>query len=51
VKADVLPLDALPGGFTISGPAILAGRDATALIEPGWRGTVHDSGAVLVERA
>src|SRR5207302_739660 len=37
-------------GVTIAGPAILAGRDATALIEPEWRGTVHPCGAVLVER-
>jgi len=35
---------------TLDGPAILAGRDATALIESGWRGTVHESGAIVVER-
>src|SRR6184192_283646 len=43
-------LDDLAPGVTIAGPAILAGRDATALIEPEWRGTVHPCGAVLVER-
>jgi N-methylhydantoinase A len=48
--ASVWPLDELAAGVTIDGPAILAGRDATALLEPGWRGTVHPSGAVLVER-
>jgi N-methylhydantoinase A/oxoprolinase/acetone carboxylase beta subunit len=51
VQADVWPLDALPVGQVLVGPAVLAGRDATALIEPGWRGVVHDSGAVIVERA
>src|SRR2546427_466054 len=50
VSAAVWALDDLAPGVTIAGPAILAGRDATALIEPEWRGTVHPCGAVLVER-
>jgi N-methylhydantoinase A len=50
VSAAVWALDDLAPGVTIAGPAILAGRNATALIEPGWRGTVHPCGAVLVER-
>src|SRR5207249_1126225 len=45
----VWALDELAAGVTIAGPAILAGRNATALVEPGWRGTVHPCGAVLVE--
>src|SRR5881392_1667694 len=49
VSASVWALDDLAAGVTIAGPAILAGRNATALIEPGWRGTVHPCGAVLVE--
>ena len=48
--ASLWALDELAAGVTLEGPAVLAGRDATGLIEPGWRGTVHDSGAVLVER-
>jgi N-methylhydantoinase A len=51
VSASVWALDDLATGVTIAGPAILAGRNATALIEPAWRGTVHPSGAVLVQRA
>lgn len=51
VSAAVWALDELASGVALSGPAILAGRDATALVEPGWRGTVHPSGAVLLERA
>ena len=51
VSASVWALDDLAAGVTIAGPAILAGRNATALIEPGWRGTVHPCGAVLIERA
>ncbi len=50
VVASVWPLDELAAGVTIAGPAVLAGDDATALLEPGWQGTVHASGAVLVER-
>jgi N-methylhydantoinase A len=50
VRAQVWPLGELPAGLRINGPAILAGPDATALIETGWRGTVHGSGAVVLER-
>jgi N-methylhydantoinase A/oxoprolinase/acetone carboxylase beta subunit len=50
VRAHVWPLGELPPRLRIMGPAILAGPDATALIEPGWRGTVHASGAVILER-
>ena len=50
VTADVWPLGELPAERRISGPAILAGPDATALIEPGWSGVVHPSGAVIVQR-
>jgi len=51
VRADVWPLGELPAGKQLNGPAILAGPDATGLIEPGWRGVVHDSGAVILERS
>lgn len=50
VVADVWPLGELPAGRRITGPAILAGPDATALIEPGWNGVVHESSALVVER-
>jgi N-methylhydantoinase A len=50
VRAAVWPLGELPGRLRIDGPAILAGHDATALIEPGWRGTAQDSGAIVLER-
>jgi N-methylhydantoinase A len=51
VAGSVWALDRLAAGVTLEGPAILAGGDATALIEPGWCGTVHASGAVVLERA
>jgi N-methylhydantoinase A len=50
VTASVWPLGGLEPGVTIDGPAVLVGDDATALVEPGWRGTTHPSGAVLVQR-
>ncbi|HEV8263974.1 MAG TPA: hydantoinase/oxoprolinase family protein [Gemmatimonadales bacterium] len=49
-RAEVWPLGELPTGLELRGPAVLAGPDATGLIEPGWRGTVHSSGAVVLER-
>jgi N-methylhydantoinase A len=50
VVAEVWPLDDLPPGVSIAGPAILAGGDATAVVEPGWLATAHVSGAVVIER-
>ena len=50
VSASVWALDELAAGVTIAGPAILAGRNATALVEAGWHGMVHQCGAVLVQR-
>ncbi|HWP38031.1 MAG TPA: hypothetical protein VNL18_10810, partial [Gemmatimonadales bacterium] len=44
------PLDELAPGTEIRGPAVLDGRDATARLEPGWRGRVHPTGAVCLER-
>lgn len=49
-RAAVWPLDDLPAGLVIAGPAVLAGRDATALLEPGWRATVHPTGALVGKR-
>jgi len=50
VRADVWPLGEMPAGRHLNAPAVLAGPDATGLIEPGWRGIVHASGAVILER-
>jgi N-methylhydantoinase A len=50
-RAALWPLDDLPAGLVIAGPAVLAGRDATALLEPGWRATAHPSGALVAKRA
>ena len=51
VRADVWALGQIAAGTHVRGPAILAGLDATALVEPGWHGVVHPTGAVVLERA
>ena len=50
VEASVWRLGELAAGVELEGPAILAGGDATALVEPGWHGRVDRSGAVLLQR-
>ena len=51
VRAEVWALGQIAAGTHVRGPAILAGLDATALVEPGWHGVVHPTGAVILERA
>ncbi|MEJ0067799.1 MAG: hypothetical protein WDO24_02605 [Pseudomonadota bacterium] len=41
---------ALTTGQTIAGPAIVEQTDTTVLIEPGWTGTVHSSGSLILEQ-
>ena len=41
---------ALGAGDRLAGPAIVTQLDATTLIPPGWSGTVHPSGAILLTR-
>jgi N-methylhydantoinase A/oxoprolinase/acetone carboxylase beta subunit len=43
-------LDDLPVGTRLTGPLVLDGTDATGRIARGWRGVVHPTGAVLLER-
>jgi N-methylhydantoinase A len=40
----------LGAGDFIAGPAIVSQLDATTLVLPGWAGTVHPSGAILLTR-
>lgn len=41
----------LGAGTAFSGPVILTQLDTTTLVAPGWNGTVHPSGAILLTRA
>jgi N-methylhydantoinase A len=38
----------LGAGDTVPGPAVVSQLDATTLVLPGWSGTVHPSGAILL---
>jgi N-methylhydantoinase A len=40
----------LGAGASFVGPMILSQLDATTLIPPGWSGTVHETGAILLTR-
>jgi N-methylhydantoinase A len=51
VRGGRAPLDDVPAGTKLEGPLMLDGGDATGRIEDGWRGTVHQTGAVLLERS
>lgn len=42
---------ALGAGAMVEGPAILTQLDTTTIIAPGWTGTVHASGALLLTKA
>jgi len=43
--------ETLAAGTVLSGPIAIDGVDATGRIEAGWRGTVHETGAIVLERA
>ncbi|WP_051903828.1 hydantoinase/oxoprolinase family protein [Neorhizobium vignae] len=46
----VVDRSTLGAGATFQGPMILTQLDTTTLVSPGWTGTVHGSGAVLLTR-
>ena len=48
--ADLFVRDALQGGATIAGPAIIAERNATTVIEPGWQALITAAGPIELQR-
>lgn len=48
IAVQVYHRDALAVGDRIPGPAIVEQADTTTLIEPGWSGSVHPSGVLLL---
>ena len=42
--------DALPAGATVDGPAIIAERNATTVVEPGWQARRTADGALTLQR-
>jgi 5-oxoprolinase (ATP-hydrolysing) len=49
-EARLFRVEALRAGAHIDGPAILAERNATTVVEPGWRALVTDAGCVDMRR-
>jgi 5-oxoprolinase (ATP-hydrolysing) len=41
----------LEGGATLAGPALVIDAHSTCIIEPGWSGVVHQSGALVLTAA
>ncbi len=48
--ARLFRVEALRAGAGIDGPAILADRNATTVVEPGWRASVTAAGCVELQR-
>ncbi|MGS5089921.1 hydantoinase B/oxoprolinase family protein [Hydrogenophaga sp. A37] len=42
--------DALQAGATVDGPAVIAERNATTVIDPGWRARMTELGDLVLER-
>ncbi len=48
VSAPIYDRDALPPGFTVEGPALIAERRSVTVVEPSWRATIDDVGAIVL---
>ncbi len=49
-EARLYRLEALRAGASIDGPAILAERNSTTVVEPGWRASVTAGGCIELQR-
>jgi 5-oxoprolinase (ATP-hydrolysing) len=49
-EADLHQREALPLGARVLGPAVIAERNATTVVEPGWAARVAAGGDLLLER-
>jgi 5-oxoprolinase (ATP-hydrolysing) len=49
-EARLFRVEALRAGANIDGPAILAERNATTVVEPGWRASVTAAGCIELQR-
>jgi len=50
VKTPLIDRATLGAGATFEGPVILSQLDTTTLVPPGWSGSVHATGAILLTR-
>jgi len=49
-EVDLYRVESLRAGASIDGPAILAERNATTVVEPGWRAMVTPAGCLELQR-
>lgn len=45
-----VPAAALTAGMVLSGPTVVEEATSTTIVPPRWRGTVHESGSLVMER-
>jgi N-methylhydantoinase A len=50
-EVDVVRREDLGAGGGVKGPAVVEFPESTLLVRPGWRGTVDQAGALVLERA
>lgn len=50
LDAGLFVRESLQAGATIDGPAIIAERNATTVVEPGWRATLTSAGPIELRR-
>jgi len=48
--AGLFQREALPAGARVNGPAVIAERNATTVVEPGWQARMTASGALELQR-
>ncbi|WP_284614319.1 hydantoinase B/oxoprolinase family protein [Aquabacterium humicola] len=49
-EAGLFVREELPAGALIDGPAVIAERNATTVVEPGWQARLGDDGLLTLER-
>ncbi|HVY14627.1 MAG TPA: hydantoinase/oxoprolinase family protein, partial [Rhodopila sp.] len=49
-QAAIYDRTAMGAGDWFNGPAIVTQLDATTLVPPGWRGTMHETGMLVLRR-
>ncbi|OYU96682.1 MAG: 5-oxoprolinase, partial [Burkholderiales bacterium PBB5] len=49
-EAGLYQREALPPGATVAGPAVIAERNATTVVEPGWQARRNADGVLLLQR-
>ena len=51
IDCEFVPAATLSAGAVLSGPTVVEDTTSTTIIPPGWRGTVHETGSLILERA